>query len=217
MKFKSFDFDVKSVDEEGVFTGYGSVFGTVDGGGDIVAKGAFADSLAARVEKGRKLPILWQHDSREPIGVYESVKEDDHGLLMTGRLLINDVQRAKEAYALMKAGAVTGMSIGYSVDDDSFDSKTRIRTLLKMGLHETSLVTFPMHDDARVDSVKSKLMAGDKPTIREFEELLREKGFTRSDAEHIAVHGFKKWQGRESEANVIHSEALSALKAFSLH
>ena len=216
MKFKSFDFDVKSVDETGTFTGYGSIFGNIDGGGDIVAKGAFSESLAARAEKGRKLPILWQHRTGEPIGVYESVKEDERGLLMTGRLLINDVQRAKEAYALMQAGAVTGMSIGYTVQDDSVDSKSRVRTLHKLDLMETSIVTFPMNEEARVDSVKSKLLAGDKPTIREFEEFLREKGFSRSDAEHIAVLGFKNWQARECEADAVSSDALNALKAFSL-
>ena len=181
MNFKSFEFDVKSVDDSGTFTGYGSVFGNIDGGNEIVVKGAFAESLAARVAKGRKLPILWQHRSGEPIGVYESVKEDDHGLLMTGRLLINDVQRAKEAYALMKAGAVTGMSIGYTVMDDQVDAKTRTRYLKKLGLEETSIVTFPMNDEARVEVVKSRLDGC--ASLKEIETLLREAGgFSRGDA-----------------------------------
>lgn len=215
MKHKSFDFEVKSVDEAGTFTGYGSVFDLVDHGNEIVVKGAFAESLKARADKGRKLPILWQHKSSEPIGVFESVEEDEHGLKMTGRLLIADVQQAKEAYALMKAGAVTGMSIGYNVLDDATDSKSRVRSLIKLDLQETSIVTFPMNDAARIDAVKTRILAGEKPTIREFEEILREKGFSRSDAEHIAVHGFKKWQARECEAEKS-SDLLDSLKGFSL-
>lgn len=215
MKHKSINFDVKSVDETGIFTGYGSIFGNVDGGNEIVVKGAFAKSLKERSEKGRKLPILWQHKSSAPIGVFESVEEDDQGLKMTGRLLIADVQQAKEAYALMKAGAVTGMSIGYNVLSDAVDQKTKTRSLMELDLMETSVVTFPMNDIARIDAIKSKLLAGDQPTIREFEELLREKGFSRSDAEHIAVHGFKNWQARECEAAKT-SDWLTDLKGFSL-
>lgn len=134
---KSFDFEVKGVEPSGVFTGYGSVFGNLDDGGDIVAKGAFRESLKVRKEKGRKLPILWQHKSGEPIGVYTDIKEDDHGLLMTGQLLIDDVQKAKEAYALMKAGAVTGLSIGYRTQEHKMDDETGVRTLTKLHLEET--------------------------------------------------------------------------------
>lgn len=190
MKFKSFDFDVKSVEESGLFTGYGSVFGNVDDGRDIVMKGAFGKSLAARAAKGRKLPILWQHRSGEPIGVYEDVKEDDHGLLMTGRLLVKDVQRAKEAHALMKAGAVTGMSIGYGVVDDAIDSKAQVRYLKELNLYETSIVTFPMNDEARVGVVKSMqdmLSRGDMPSQRKFEDFLRESGFSKTFAVAAAV------------------------------
>lgn len=212
---KDFDFEIKAVESNGSFIGYGSVFGNLDGGGEIVAKGAFAESLAESTAKGRRVPILWQHRTGEPIGVYDSVKEDNHGLLMEGRLLVEHVQRAKEAHALLKAGAVSGLSIGYLVRSDAVDMKTGVRTLKKLDLKETSIVTFPMNDEARVSDVKAKLIAGDKPTIREFEEFLREKGFTRSDAEHIAVHGFKNWQARECAAE-LSSDALAALKSFTL-
>jgi HK97 family phage prohead protease len=218
MNHKEFDFDVKSIDDSGTFTGYGSVFGNVDGGNEIVVKGAFAESLAARAAKGRKLPILWQHRSGEPIGVYDSVKEDDRGLLMSGRLLINDVQRAKEAYALMKAGAVTGMSIGYGVVEDSVDSKTRVRSLKKLNLEETSIVTFPMNDDARVELVKSMdriLKAGLMPSLPEFEDFLCEAGFSKTQAKAIAGNGLRKLLDRcEADGNT--SDALAALKSFRL-
>ena len=214
MELKSFDFDVKSVDESGTFTGYGSVFGNVDGGNEIVVKGAFSESLARRAEKGRKLPILWQHRSGEPIGVYESVKEDDHGLLMSGRLLISDVQRAREAYALLKAGAVTGMSIGYGVLDDAIDSKTRTRYLKKLNLEETSIVTFPMNDEARIETVKSMdhiLRAGRVPSLPEFEDFLCEAGFSKSQATAIAGKGLAPLF--QSESGSTTSDFLSALMA----
>lgn len=218
MEKKSFDFDVKSVDDAGTFTGYGSVFGNIDGGNEIVMKGAFTESLAARAAKGRKLPILWQHRSGEPIGVYESVKEDDHGLLMSGRLLIDDVQRAKEAYALLKAGAVTGMSIGYGVLDDAVDSKTRVRFLKKLHLEETSIVTFPMNDEARIGVVKSMdriLKSGRVPSLPEFEDFLCEAGFSKTQAKAVAGNGLRKLLDRcEADGNT--SDALQLLNEFRL-
>lgn len=211
---KDFDFEIKSVEENGVFLGYGSVFGNVDQGNEIVAKGAFADSLLQTAAKGRKIPILWQHRSGEPIGVYDSVKEDDRGLLMTGRLLINDVQRAKEAHALMKAGAVSGMSIGYGVVDDHIDSKTRTRTLKKLDLKETSIVTFPMNDEARVAIVKSRLSNDDLPSLPEFEDLLREAGFSKTQAAVIANRGLKYLLDRSESGGETASEVFKVLKSF---
>lgn len=212
LQTRDFAFSIKAVENDGFFSGYGSVFGVKDSYGEVVAPGAFAASLRTRAELGRKLPILWQHRSGEPLGVYDVVKEDQTGLYLEGHLLIEDIARAKEARVLMKAGAVTGLSIGYYVVDDSYNEKERMRTLKALDLQETSIVTFPANDAARIDVVKSKLLSGDKPTIREFEEFLREKGFSRSDSEHIAVHGFKHWQARECAADP--SDAVQALKAF---
>jgi HK97 family phage prohead protease len=214
LKHRDFAFDIKAVEKDGFFAGYGSVFGVLDSYREIVAAGAFTDSLAQRQAKGRKLPILWQHRTGEPMGVYEKVQEDKTGLYVEGRLLIDDVARAKEAHALMKAGAVTGLSIGYYVTDDSWNEKERVRTLKAVDLQEVSVVTFPANDEARVEVVKTKLLAGDRPTIREFEELLREKGFSRADAEHIAVHGFKNWLARECGTEP--SEVLRVLSEFRL-
>lgn len=214
LKHRDFAFDIKAVEKDGFFAGYGSVFGVLDSYREIVAAGAFADSLAHRQAKGRKLPILWQHRTGEPMGVYEKVQEDKTGLYVEGRLLIDDVARAREAHALMKAGAVTGLSIGYYVTDDSWNEKERVRTLKAVDLQEVSVVTFPANDEARVEVVKTKLLAGESPTIREFEELLREKGFSRGDAEHIAVHGFKNWLARECLAEP--SEVLRVLSEFRL-
>jgi HK97 family phage prohead protease len=201
-----FPFEVKSVAASGgTFSGYASVFGNVDLGGDVVAKGAFVDYLDQLKSSGRKVPILWQHRSGEPIGVYDELKEDDHGLFVEGRLLVDDVQRAREAYALLKAKAITGMSIGYKTRDSAYDQVTGIRTLKKLDLPEASLVTFPMNEAATVTTVKSAavqtlLKSGRLPTLAEFEEVLREVGFSHSQAKTVAGHGLRKLLSESRDA-----------------
>jgi HK97 family phage prohead protease len=203
LKVRDFFLSIKATDvaEDGTFTGYGSVFGgEPDSYGEVVAKGAFTESLAELKAKGRIVPVLWQHRSSEPIGVYLEISEDAHGLKVTGQLLISDVAQAKEAYALLKAGAVTGLSIGYWVRQASYDEKTGIRTLIKLDLVEVSLVTFPAKDDARVEAVKFKLERGRLPTLPEFEKALREAfPFSKSQAAAIASHGMAHLLRSESE------------------
>lgn len=203
LKIKAFEFDTKAISDDGLFSGYGSVFGVVDSYNEVVAPGAFLESIAETKAKGRTFPVLWQHRTGEPIGDWkiDSLKEDDRGLFGDGELWMDDAAYAKTAYRGMKSGAITGLSIGYWVRESTFDEKTRIRTLTKLDLVEISIVTTPANDEARVDAVKARLAQGQYPTIREFEELLREKGFSRSEAEAIAANGFKNWQGRESETD----------------
>ena len=198
LAYKDFSVEFKDVTDKGNFIGYGSVFNNVDYGGDIVLPGAFTETLEKLDKSGRKLPVLYQHRSAEPLGVYDSHKEDDTGLLMTGNLLINDVQRAKETHALMKVGALTGMSIGYQTVDGSYDAKTGINSLIKLNLRETSIVTFPMNDVARIQTVKSQvaltemLKKGNLPSLSEFENFLCEAGFSRTQSKAIAGHGLRK-------------------------
>ncbi|WIA58680.1 HK97 family phage prohead protease [Sphingobium sp. WTD-1] len=144
LKVRDFSLSIKAdaVKEDGTFEGYGSVFGVTDSYGEIVAAGAFTNSLKEIQAKGRPVPVLWQHQTSAPIGIYEALSEDEHGLKVSGRLLIDDVPKAKEAHALLKAGAVSGLSIGYWVRESSYDEKTGIRTLIKLDLVEVSLVTF---------------------------------------------------------------------------
>lgn len=191
---KDFGFEVKSIKDDGSFVGYGSVFGEVDSYQEVVEKGAFLESLDEMKSKGRMMPILWQHDTTKPIGVYPSMKEDGKGLLLEGKLLVADVLQAKEAHALMKAGAVTGLSIGYRVRDHSYDEVSKVRALKKLDLKETSLVTFPANDSARVQAIKAMkaaLNAGDLPTLAQFERFLSDSGFTRKMAAEIATGGLK--------------------------
>jgi HK97 family phage prohead protease len=203
------------VAEDGTFEGYGSVFGIVDSYQEVVSPGAFTDSLAELAGKGRKVPILWQHRTDQPVGVYLDVHEDDHGLFVRGQLLIDAVAQAAEAHALIKAGAVTGLSIGYWVRESSFDEKTGIRTLTKLDLVEVSLVTSPANDDARVEAVKFKLAHGQLPNIREFEKLLREAGFSKTQAAAVAGHGLPELLRREAEGDATKEgvEILSAAVA----
>lgn len=194
LKIRDFPLEIKGTSKDkGTFEGYGSVFGVVDSYNEIVAPGAFSESLSEIKKKGRPLPVLWQHRSSEPIGIFEKLKEDDHGLECEGRLAIGrSVARADEAFALMDMGAVSGLSIGYFVREDSYDEKTKIRTLKRLDLVEISVVTFPANDDARVEVVKMKLAHGQMPTLREFELMLRADGFTKTQAAIVASRGLKE-------------------------
>lgn len=215
LKVRDFALSVKAegVSDDGSFEGYGSVFGIVDSYKEVVAPGAFSESLAELAAKKRKVPVLWQHRSDQPIGVYDVLREDDIGLFTKGQLLIGDVAQASEAHALMKAGAVTGLSIGYWVRESSYDEKTGIRTLTKLDLVEVSLVTFPANDDARVEAVKFKLAHGQLPDIREFEKLLREAGFSKTQAAVVAGHGLPELLRREAEGDSATKEGAQALAA----
>ncbi len=129
--------------------GYASLFGVRDQGGDVVQPGAYGTSLRALHASGRRVKMLWQHEPREPIGVWDEVGEDANGLFVQGRLL-TEVARAREAAALVEAGAIDGLSIGYRTIRAAKDSHGR-RVLSEIELWEVSLVTFPMLPEARVD------------------------------------------------------------------
>lgn len=187
-------FDVKSAEASGAFEGYASVFNAVDDARDSVRPGAFAKSIAARRPSGVKL--LWQHDPASPIGALEALEEDERGLFVRGRLLL-DVARAREALSLMRCGAVDGLSIGYRVVKSQTDKATGIRFLEHVDLWEVSLVTFPLQRRARVTAFK-----GRRPqTIRQFEHFLRDAGaFSRAEAKAIAAHGFVDQSSRQRDA-----------------
>lgn len=216
IKVRDFALDIKAVTDTGSFKGYGSVFGVVDSYQEIVAAGAFTECLAALAERKRKLPILWQHRSDQPLGAYDVLREDATGLWVEGTLLKDAVRQASEAYALMSAGVVTGLSIGYWIRESSYDEKTGIRTLTKLDLEEVSLVTFPANDEARIDAVKFKLAHGGLPTIREFEGILRDAGFSKSQAAAIASRGYAQVLQRDAESDeggaVLHDGLKSILE-----
>jgi len=202
LQTKTAAFEVKrEPDEDGVFEGYASVFDVVDQGMDIVAKGAFTKSLGS----GRKVKMLWQHDVRKVIGVWDELREDERGLYVKGRLL-KDVGLGREAMALMRAGAIDSMSIGYRSIEAVPEAGGRVRKLMEVDLFEVSLVTFPMNEAATVTDVKSIT------TEREFEAFLRDAGYSRKEAAAITLHGFKAITGqRDAGSDDAQSEALTGL------
>ena len=112
-KTYQFPLQLKSIEENGFFAGYASVFNVEDNHNDIILSGAFGKSLSKK-HYGKDIKLLWQHKADEPIGVFTKIVEDDLGLYVEGKLLL-DVQRASEAYALLKSGVVKGLSIGFIV------------------------------------------------------------------------------------------------------
>jgi HK97 family phage prohead protease len=181
--------DLKTVESDGTFEGYASLFNKEDLGHDVVEPGAFRDSLAARGPTGIKM--LFQHNPSEPIGIWQSLREDARGLYAKGRLML-DVTRAREVLALMRAGALDGLSIGFRAVTGRRDGKTGIRRLAKVDLWEISIVTFPLLPEARVARVKARPFAGHIPTEREFERwLTQDAGLTRSQARAVIRCGLK--------------------------
>ena len=147
--------------------GYASLHGLPDRGGDVVQPGAYRASLARLRAEGRKVKMLWQHDPAQPIGVWDEVREDERGLLVKGRLLA-DVARGREAAALVAAGAIDGLSIGYRTKRAERDGAGR-RLLHELELWEVSLVTFPMLPEARVGA---KGEEPERPLLQELAEAI---------------------------------------------
>jgi HK97 family phage prohead protease len=136
---------------DGTIEGYASLFGAVDQARDMVMPGAFAQTL--RLRGTRRIPMLFQHDPAEPVGVWLDLKEDHRGLIARGRL-IPDVARGRELLALLRNGAIHGLSIGYRTVRGRIDPRSRVRALHQVDLWEISIVTFPLLDGARVHAVK---------------------------------------------------------------
>ena len=149
------------VESDGSFSGYASLFGRVDLGRDIVERGAFARSLSRRGASG--IRMLFQHDPAAPIGAWSEVREDARGLFVRGQLAL-DSAKAREVHALMRGGALDGLSIGFRTVRARKETKSGVRRILEADLWEISVVTFPMLPEARVESVKSRRRA----SIEEF-------------------------------------------------
>ncbi|WP_434083619.1 HK97 family phage prohead protease [Escherichia coli] len=183
---------LKSVSDSGEFEGYGSVFGVKDSHDDVVMSGAFAASLRAWSDRKALPALLWQHRMDEPIGVYTEMKEDDVGLYVRGRLLIDDDPLAKRAHAHMKAGSLTGLSIGYVLKDWEYDRTKEAFLLKEIDLWEVSLVTFPSNDEARISDVKNALARGEIPEQKKIERVLRDVGLSRTQAKAFMVDRTKE-------------------------
>ena len=150
---KYLPFDSAGIAADGAFAGYASLFDVPDMGNDIIAPGAFAESLARRGPRGIKL--LFQHDAAQPIGVWKTLREDARGLYAEGQLSL-DNSKARDILALLRSGAIDGLSIGFRAVTASRSGKSGPRRLTKIDLWEISVVTFPMLPGARVTSVKAQ-------------------------------------------------------------
>ncbi len=151
LETKNLPGQISGLTQDGSFVGYASLFGVVDMGRDLVMPGAFRASLEKRGAAGVKM--LWQHDASQPLGVWTSIIEDARGLKVEGQLNLA-VARAREIHALMRDGALDGLSIGFRTQSAVTDKSTGIRKLIRLDLWEVSIVTFPMLPQARVSAVK---------------------------------------------------------------
>jgi uncharacterized protein len=169
----------------GEVTGYGAIFGNVDLGGDVIEPGAFAATIKAR--GARPLPMLWSHDQAKPIGSWTRIAEDARGLVVRGKIN-TDTAAGREARALILAGDVSGLSIGYSVSPGGavFDAAGK-RKLKRLDLHEVSIVSVPMNPAATVTGAKS---ADQIASLAGFRDFLVKSGFPRRAAERLAAGGW---------------------------
>jgi HK97 family phage prohead protease len=139
------------VEPDGTVEGYASLFGAVDQARDMVMPGAFRETL--RLRGVNRIPMLFQHDPAEPVGIWLELTEDSRGLYARGKL-IPEVRRGRELLALLREGAIDGLSIGFRTVRGRIDPRSRIRKLDQVDLWEISIVTFPLLAGARVRAVK---------------------------------------------------------------
>lgn len=196
MERKSLPLQIKRL-ESREFDGYGSVFGNVDLGGDVILPGAFKRTLAEHRSRKQLPQMFWMHDPSRVPGKWLDMTEDDDGLKVKG--VLADTDLGNEIHTLLEMEAVRGLSIGYVTKDQEFeDDGTRI--IKEVDLWEVSVVSIPMNPLAQVAHVKSRLSASGEyvPTVKEFERILRNAGCPRSVAKQI-VFNTKALRGSDCE------------------
>lgn len=188
-----FGFELKkeSVKEDGYFEGYASTFGgEPDKGGDVVAKGCFAETLK-KSGGGAAVAMLWSHDPRQPIGVWHHFEEDEKGLFCKGQVHPDAQPEGIPIHGIMRMGGIKGLSIGYKAVEATRDEKKGVRTLHKVDLLEVSPVTFPMNTRASVTHVKGIFEAR---TARQLERALRDAEIPADAAKYLVTlcaHGLR--------------------------
>jgi HK97 family phage prohead protease len=181
------------------FEGHGSVFGNADYGGDIVLPGAFKRSLAQHRKAGSLPAMFWMHDPTKVPGKWLDMGEVKKGLAVKGGLATTPL--GDEVHTLLKMDAVSGLSIGYRTLDQDFD-KDGNRLIKEAELWEVSVVSLPMNPLAQITHVKTRLseMGEYVPSIREFENILRDTGCSRDVSKHIITKIYESGQ-REAVAH----------------
>ena len=210
---RAYAFEVRASGENGEIEGYGSVFGVKDSYDDIVISGAFKASIAEHKAAGTMPAMLWQHDQSEPIGVWLDMEEDEKGLRVKGQI-VTETEKGKAAYALLKKGALRGLSIGFISKEWSYSEDDRIRTLTAVDLWEVSLVTFPANVKAMIDTVKNM---GRIDAPKDAEKILREAGFSKADATAFVSGVMRLGEERRDAAHAtaeVRAAAMRLLKLF---
>ena len=175
-----FGFEVKAIDEAGYIAGIAAGYGNVDHGGDLIMPGALTKAIAGRAS----VPMLLFHDHKRPVGSWSKFDESSDGLHVEGKIAIKS-DAGRDAHALVESRALAGLSIGYKTLRHKFEGKTR--QLHELSLHEVSLVPVGMNERALVTQIKSIVEGGGTPSVREFEEFLRDAGgFSKTLAAAIA-------------------------------
>lgn len=212
--------ETKAKDNDVTFEGKASVFNIVDSDNDVIAPGAFSESLKEWKKKGRLPALLWQHDWREPIGKYDEIYENDESLDVKGRLFVSDIAKAKEAGRLLKEKAIDGLSIGF-MNSGPFiiDEERQTRTIQKADLWEVSIVTFPALSEARIETVKSKFIKSDElPEFRklsDIEKFLRDIGFSKKSA-MMLISNIKNLSESSNDIDEIKQTLDSLLKTLTI-
>ena len=211
MKRVDATFAIKSLTDDGSVSGYASVFDVEDAYKDVIIPGAFSATLEKWNEKKRFPPMLWQHKTDVPIGLYTTMVEDSHGLYVEGRF-ITETTSGRDAYLLAKAGVVNGMSIGYQTVADEYDSKKDVRILKQVDLWEVSLVTFPANSAAVVGEVRAAMNQEEPPTIRMIETVLRDAGLSKTQAKALLACGYQgvEWR-RDAGQETLETECVETL------
>lgn len=215
MFHKDFGLEIKKADEAGVIEGYGSTFGgDPDSYGDVIVPGAYAESLVKHKRAGTMPLMLWGHQSGDlPIGNWTDMAEDGKGLWVKGQLDLDDPMGLR-VHRAIKRKSVRGLSIGYETIEAKNDPKRPgVRLLEKLDLWEVSPVNFPANRRATVTGVKSILAGGEMPTLSQFEEFLREAGFSKTQATAIAGKGLAPLLRGEPGNTTDADEYLAALAA----
>ncbi|HQE41534.1 MAG TPA: HK97 family phage prohead protease [Zoogloea sp.] len=204
MNNQAFPFQIKELSQTGEIVGLAAAFGNVDSGGDRILPGAFAASLAEHRSAGTTPAMLLHHDMQRPIGVWTELAETREGLLAKGRITI-DAKDGREAYELARSGALSGLSIGYKVEQERLAATSR--DLVKLKLFEISLVAMPMNNLTRLHSVKTI------GSVRDIEDLLRSGGLSGRQAKAAASAAWKSVNPtqHDDEAKAVLADAIRRL------
>jgi HK97 family phage prohead protease len=193
-----FSVQVKEIGADGSFEGILAAYNNVDLGGDTILPGAFTKTIQ---EHGSEVPLLWQHDTHEPIGKLTLV--DSPGALLVKGQLLMDLPMAQKAYLLLKAQIIKGLSIGY--DTIKKDVEDGVRRLKELRLWEGSVVTFPMNEAAMVTAIKALMEKKDDFNTELAEIQLRDSGYQILTALQSALCSLP-WQSMSKEDKLAAAE-----------